>query len=413
MQKLTRWILIALVLGAVTGLTLNLTFPPVAHGWVRTWLTEGLFLVVGRGFVALLTMLVVPMVFVSITAGTAALDDVRALGRIGVRTLGWYLLTTALAVSLAVSVALWVQPGAGFSVAEPVTYQAKPAPPLTQVLLDLFPANPVRAMAEGNMLQVIGFSILLGVALTLAGAAGKRVGALFQDLNEVVLRLVGLVMWAAPVGVFALLARTLATQGFQALPPLAAYFGCVLGCLLVHGLGVYGLLLKLFGRVGVRRFFRGLREVHLFAFSTASSNATIPVTLRAAEALGVPRPIAAFSIPLGATVNMDGTAIMQGVASVFLAQVYGVPLDLQACGLIVATATLASVGTAGVPGVGLVMLAMVLQQVGVPVEGIALILGVDRLLDMVRTAVNVTGDVAVACVVSGAEAGDRKLVAGS
>jgi Na+/H+-dicarboxylate symporter len=304
------------------------------------------------------------------------------------------------AISLALGVATLVQPGAGFQLGENLEFSATPPPPLVETFVQLFPRNIFSAMAEGQMLQIILFAILLGLAITLSGEAGQRALAALRDWNEIILKLVQLVMLVAPVGVFALIARTFAMEGLGALGPLAKYFFVVLGVLLLHGFGTYSLLLKLFARLSPRVFFRKMREVQIFAFSTASSNATIPVTLTTVEKkLGVSNPVASFTVPLGATINMDGTAIMQGVATVFIAQAYGISLTAGDLLVVVLTATLASIGTAGVPGVGLVMLSMVLVQAGLPVEGIALIIGIDRLLDMVRTAVNVTGDAVVSCIV--------------
>ena len=278
------------------------------------------------------------------------------------------------------------------------------APSLAQTVIDLFPSNPVRAMAEGNMLQIIVFSILFGIATTLAGDPGKRLLVRFEDLNEVILRLVLMLVHLAPYGVFCLIARVFAIQGFGAVVHLAQYFLVVLGALLLHAFVSYPVLLRTLSGLSPLAFFRKMRDPMALAFSTASSNATLPVTLENAERrLGVDNSIASFTVPLGATINMDGTAIMQGVATVFIAQAYGVDIGIQGYLMVVLTATMASIGTAGVPGVGLIMLAMVLRQVNLPVEGIGLIIGVDRLLDMVRTAVNVTGDSAVSFIVARSE----------
>jgi DAACS family dicarboxylate/amino acid:cation (Na+ or H+) symporter len=282
--------------------------------------------------------------------------------------------------------------------------ELKDPPALEQVLIDLVPSNPVAAMANGSMLQVIVFALLFGVAVAAAGERGRHVLNFFNDLNAVIMRMVDLVMKLAPIGVFALIAKTFATQGADVLAPLLGYFLVVVGALLVHTLGTFSAVLYLLGRLDPMIFYAKLRSVLAFAFSTASSNATIPVTLKTTEErLGVSNSVAAFTVPLGATINMDGTAIMQGVATVFIAEVYGVDLSLADYLTVILTATLASVGTAGVPGVGLIMLAMVLGQVGLPVEGIALIIGVDRLLDMLRTATNVTGDCMVTCLVAKSE----------
>jgi Na+/H+-dicarboxylate symporter len=406
--RLTVQILTGMALGALVGIGINLLgFWPAAaaaHGFLLTYFAEGLFAIAGRAFIALLTVLVVPLVFVSLVNGTTALDDIRKLGRIGARTLGLYLLTTAMAISLALAAAVLVRPGAGFGLTTGIDYHATPAPPLVEVLVDIFPRNVVASMAAGNMLQIIVFAILLGIAITLAGDPGKRLLTLFADANAVVLKLVWVVMRIAPIGVFALLGRTFATQGLDAFAPLLKYFLLVIAVLLTHALVVYPLLLRLFARLPALPFLRKMRDVHVFAFSTATSNATIPISLHTVEhRLGADNSIAAFTIPLGATINMDGTAIMQGVATVFIAQAYGMGLQMSDYLVVVLIATLASIGTAGVPSVGLVMLSMVLTQVGLPVEGVALIIGIDRVLDMVRTAVNVTGDCVITCIVANGE----------
>jgi len=365
---------------------------------------NGLLRVGGSIFLASLNLLVVPLVFVSLVCGTAALDDVAKLGRVGAKTLGLYLVTTAIAVSLALVAASIVQPGAGFDLGSGATYEAQQAPPIADVIIDLFPSNPIRAMSDGNMLQIIVFAGLFGLALTLSGEPGRRLLKFFDDLNAVIMRLVMLLMVAAPYGVFCLIAKNFALQGFRAVGPLVWYFVLVLGVLVLHALFTYSILLKVLARLNPIVFFRNMRDPIALAFSTASSNATLPVTLETVEhRLGVGNSIASFTIPLGATVNMDGTAIMQGVATGFIAQAYGIDLSPMDYAMVVVTATLASIGTAGVPGVGLIMLAMVLRQVNLPVEGIGLIIGVDRLLDMVRTVVNVCGDASVSCIVAASE----------
>lgn len=400
-RGLTSKILVGMAAGLATGLVLNAVG---VTGPVPDFIVGGLFHVGGSIFLASLKLLVVPLVFVSLVLGTAALDDITKLGRVGAKTLALYLATTAIAISLALAAATIFAPGAGFDLETDVSFEAKPAPPLSQVFIDLFPSNPVAAMAEGNMLQIIVFAGLFGVAMTLAGDPGKRLIKLFEDLNAVIMRLVMVLMSVAPYGVFCLLAKVFATQGFEAMAPLLRYFVLVLVVLFVHAGVTYSGLLKVLSGLSPIRFLQNMREPIIVAFSTASSNATLPVTLETAERkLGVHNSIASFTVPLGATINMDGTAIMQGVATGFIAQAYGIELGASDYLMVVLTATLASIGTAGVPGVGLVMLAMVLRQVNLPVEGIGLILGVDRLLDMVRTAVNVTGDAMVTCVVAKSE----------
>ena len=402
-RRLTLQILVGMGAGAALGLGLNVA--GFEGGWLVLLTAEGgLFDLGGKIFLALLKLLVVPLVFVSIVCGVASLDDLSRLGRVGGKTLGLYLLTTALAISLALCGAMLFRPGDGFELSHASDYQASEAPSLSETLLNLVPSNPIRAMAEGEMLQIIVFAALFGVALTLTGEGGRRLVAFFEDLNQAVLRLVMLLMAAAPYGVFCLVAGVFAAEGLQALAPLARYFVLVLGVLLLHAFLTYPLLLRFLAGLDPRPFLRKMRAPLAVAFSTASSGATLPVTLETVERrLGVDRSVCSFTVPLGATINMDGTAIMQGVATGFIAQAYGIDLSLGDLLTVVLTATLASIGTAAVPGVGLVMLAMVLRQVNLPVEGIGLVLGVDRLLDMVRTAVNVTGDAAVSCVVARSE----------
>jgi Na+/H+-dicarboxylate symporter len=365
---------------------------------------EGLFDVIGRIFVASLKLLVVPLVFVSLICGSCSLGGSSRMGPIAGKTLFLYLLTTALAVSAALCFAVLVSPGSDVVLSGEATFQPAEPPPLADVLVNIFPSNPVQAMAEGKMLQIIVFALLFGFAISRAGEHGERLADFFRDMEAVVMKIVEILMHLAPYGVFALLVKLFATLGISAILDLATYFCTVLAVLLFHGLVVYSLLLKGLTGLSPRVLLSKMRPVWAFAFSTASSGATLPITLRTVERrLGVHNSVAGFTVPLGATINMDGTAIMQGVATVFIAEVYGVDLSMTAYLMVILTATLASIGTAAVPGVGLITLAMVLTQVGLPVEGIALIIGVDRLLDMVRTAVNVTGDSVVSLLVANSE----------
>lgn len=371
---------------------------------VEDFLVGGLFDVVGRIFIASLKLLVVPLVLVSLICGSSSLGDSSRMGPIAGKTLMLYLATTAVAVGFALFFAVIVGPGNGVEMAVDVAFQPAVAPPFTDVLVDIFPSNPIRAMADGKMLQIIVFALLFGYAISHAGEPGQRIASFFRDMEAVVMKMVEVLMHLAPYGVFALLAKLFANMGIGAIADLAAYFFTVLGVLLFHALVVYSLILRSLTGLSPGMLLYKMRPVWAFAFSTASSGATLPVTLRTVERrLGVHNSVAGFTVPLGATINMDGTAIMQGVATVFIAQVYGVDLSMTAYITVILTATLASIGTAAVPGVGLVTLALVLEQAGLPVEGIALIIGVDRLLDMVRTAVNVTGDATVSLVVAHSE----------
>ena len=405
-MTLTTRILIAMVSGIALGSLLNLLsglalLPEAWHAAIYAYLVDGLFDVLGRVFIASLKMLVVPLVFVSLICGASALGNNARMGSIALRTISLYLLTTAIAVTMALMLALMVGPGEGVSAPGNADFVPKEAPPLKEVLVNMVPTNPVQAMADGEMLQVIVFALLLGYAITRCGKAGERITTFFRDLEAVIMKIVMILMMFAPIGVFALLSKLFAELGVSVILDLARYFLTLLAILLLHGFGVYSLLLKSLAGLSPAMLLYKMRPVWAFAFSTASSGATIPVTMRTVEKrLGAKVSVAGFTVPLGATINMDGTAIMQGVATVFIAQVYGIDLTISALATVVLTATLASIGTAAVPGVGLITLSLVLQQAGLPMEGIALIIGVDRILDMVRTAVNVTGDATVSLIVA-------------
>lgn len=411
--NLTLRIFIGMVAGILSGLLLKALFDDsgdyafsVFGTSISTYtiFVDGIFHVIGTIFVASLKMLVVPLIFVSLVCGVSNLTDPAKLGRLGGKAVGLYLATTGIAVVTALFMANLLQPGVGVEMATDQTFKPKEAPGLAQVIIDMFPSNPVNAMAEGNMLQIIVFSLLFGIAIALSGEPGKRVASFFNDLNSVIMKLVMILMNLAPYGVFALMAKLMVTVDPKAIINLSQYFVLVAALLVFHGLFTYSVILKLFSGLSPLVFLRKMRDVWLFAFTTSSSNATIPVTLETVtKKLGVKNNVASFTVPLGATINMDGTAIMQGVATAFIAQLFGVDLSLADLLMVVLTATLASVGAAGVPGVGLITLAMVLQQVNLPVEGIAIIIGVDRLLDMTRTMVNVTGDSMVTCVIAKSE----------
>lgn len=402
-MKLTTKILLALILGAVLGLSLNLSSLKNIPVIEQTF-TLGILEVGGQLFLRLLQMLVVPVVLVSLTCGTASLKDIKSIGRIGIKAFLLYLGTTLIAVSLGCLFAGAIKPGAGMSLESLKTFEAPSSPPLTQVIIELIPKNPFQALAEGQMLPIIFFALFLGVAVTQSGVHGKSILKTLTDLNVILMNLVNTVISLSPIGVFCLITKVFIEQGLDALLPLSRYFLTVLWVLLCQLFLVYPSILMFLGRLDPRPFFKKFKKVILFGFSTASSNATLPITLETVEEdLGVDNSIASFTIPLGATINMDGTAIMQGVATLFVAQAFGITLSAMQIATVIATATLASIGTAGVPGVGLVMLAMVFNQVGLPLEGIAMILAVDRPLDMLRTAVNISGDGVVSCVIAKSE----------
>ena len=403
-MNMTTKILIWMGAGLVLGSLINAFASEVA--FIQDYFVNGVFHVVGAIFVSLLKMLVVPLVTFSLICGVCGIGDINKLGRVGAKSFGLFMLTTALAITLAITVASLVGPGKDFELnqANKTEFTATEAPPLSKVIIDLVPSNPVAAYADGNMLQIIFFTILFAICILMIGERGKSIAEGAEKLNEVMMQVVNVVMNLAPYGVFALMAKTFSLQGLGLILPMISYFGVVALVLVLHATGTLMILLKVLGRVSPLAFLKKMRGVQIFAFSTSSSNATIPVTLRATEKrLGVDNSTASFVVPFGATINMDGTAIMQGVATVFIANVYGIELGITGYLTVIGMAVLASIGTAGVPGVGLIMLAMVFNQVGLPVEGIALIMGVDRLLDMMRTAVNVTGDAAVTTIVARSE----------
>ena len=404
-MQLSSKILSGMVLGIILGLVLNaLGGADPEQTPLISWFVDNVFDVIGKIFVISLKLLVVPLVFFSLVCGSASMGEDVKMGQVALKTIGLYLVTTAIAVSLALTIANIVDPGVGINTAEAANYIAKPAPSFKDVFIGIFPSNPFQAMVEGNMLQVIVFAILVGVAILQAGDSGKTVLRGCQMISDVIMRMVAILMNLAPYGVFCLLAKLFTSQGFSVIINLALYFGTIVFVLFLHASVVYTSIFALLTRLNPLTLFKNMRPALLFAFSTSSSNATMPITLNVARTrVGAHNSIASFTIPLGATVNMDGTAIMQGIATVFIAQAYGLDLTMSEYLAVVATATLASIGTAGVPGVGLITLAMVLQQVGLPVEGIGLIIGVDRLLDMMRTVVNVSGDGMVTAVVADSE----------
>jgi Na+/H+-dicarboxylate symporter len=372
----------------------------------------------GDIFIRLIWMIVVPLVFSSIFVGTASLGDLRKLGRIGAKTIVYYLVTTAVAITIGLVIANVAKPGAGLNPEIRAqllkSYQgeamkdlslAKQAPRVIDVLTGIVPKNPIGSLAAGDMLQIIFFALMLGVAVTMIpGGKGKMLIDFFDALSDAMTRMVHIVMKIAPIGVFVLIAAVIGQFGAKILLNLLKYALVVLAGLAIHMGAVYSLAVWTFARMNPLFFFKGMRPAQLIAFSTSSSNATLPVNIQCAEEnLGVPKDVASFVLPLGATINMDGTALYQGVAAVFIAQVYGMHLTIANQLTIVLMATLSSVATAGVPSVGIITLTMVLTSVGIPLEGIALILGVDRILDMCRTVVNVTGDASAAVIVAATE----------
>lgn len=400
---LTTKIFIALLAGAVFGIVLCYMVP---SGHVKDdIIVEGILYVVGQGFIRLMKMLVVPLVSCSLVCGSMAIGDTKKLGTVGVRTLIFYLFTTALAITVALSVGNIINPGIGLDMSAIKSNAAEVeemvATSLSDTILNIIPDNPLNSLASGNMLQIIVFALIVGIILAKLGERTETVGNFFSQFNDIMMEMTMMVMSLAPVGVFCLIARTFANIGFSAFVPLAKYMVGVLLALAIQCFIVYLGLLKVFTGLNPFKFIKNFFPVMAFAFSTATSNATIPLSIDTlAKKMGVSKKISSFTIPLGATINMDGTAIMQGVAVVFAAQAFGIQLDMMDYLTVIGTATLASIGTAGVPSVGLVTLTMVFNSVGLPVEAIGLIMGIDRILDMTRTAVNITGDAVCTTIVA-------------
>lgn len=388
---LTTKILLGLFLGFLFGLVLN----NIQDGFIKnTVLLDGVLKVLGNGFTSAIKMMVVPLVFVSLVCGTSSMGDVKRLGRIGGKTMLFYLGTTAIAIVISLILGNVLKPGVGLDMSSMASGSVTigESKPVIDIILGIIPSNPIKSLAEGEMLQIIFFAILLGVAMSTLDKKADPVRVIFESANEICMKMVSLIMTAAPYGVFALVSTTFATVGTDAIFALLKYIVVVLIGLLIHVTVVYGGLFKIFTRQKIKPFLLKFSRVAAITFSTASSNASVPASLEIMEELGVSKGIRSFTIPMGATINMDGTAIMQGIAALFIAQTYNIEISMNDMMTIVLTATLASIGTAGVPGVGMIMLSMVLQSVGLPLEGIGLIMGVERIIDMFRTTVNVMGD---------------------
>lgn len=399
---LSTKIFIALIAGALLGVGIHYFMPT---GYLRdTIIIEGVFYVVGQGFIRLMQMLVVPLVFCSLVCGSMAIGDTKTLGKVGIKTVLFYLFTTAMAVAVAIGTAYVINPGIGLDMesvqkAEMSTTATETS--MVDTILNIIPKNPVESMSKGDMLPIILFALFVGIMLAKLGSRASTVANFFSEFNDVMMEMTMAIMKVAPIGVFCLIARTFANLGFTAFLPMLKYMGSVTTALVIQCFVIYQILLFVFTRLNPMKFIKKFAPVMGFAFSTATSNATIPMSIDTLyKKMGVSKQISSFTIPLGATVNMDGTSIMQGVAVVFIAQVYGINLSPADLATVVVTATLASIGTAGVPSVGLVTLSMVLASVGLPVEGIALIMGIDRILDMMRTAVNITGDAVCTTIIA-------------
>lgn len=397
--SLGNWILIGMVLGLITGLFLNFY---VKNPFIKDIvLMNNVFYLGGNVFIKLMKMLVVPLVFFSIVVGVASISDIRKIGKIGGMTIGIYLLTTALAVIIALAIGMAIKPGLGLnmaSMASAANVTAAQSAPDT--ILNFIPDNPLSALANGDMIPIIIFGVLIGYILAKLREQTQVVNDFFEQSNHIMMEMTSIVMKFAPIGVFCLMAKTFGSLGFEAIIPLGKYVLCVLIGLAIQAFVVYPALLVVFTRLNPLKFFKKFVSVMLFAFSSSASNATIPLNINKLSDMGVSRDVSSFTIPLGATINMDGTSIMQGVAVMFAAQAYGIDLGTSALLTVIFTAVMASVGTAGVPSVGLVTLTMVFESVGLPVAAIGVIFGIDHILDMFRTAVNVTGDAICTIIVS-------------
>lgn len=395
-MKLTTKIFIGLIGGVIVGFLLTAN-PEIATTYIKPF---------GDLFLRLIKMIIVPLVLSSLIVGAASVGDVKKLGRIGGKTIGYYLCTTAVAVLIGLILGNLINPGAGLTIPVDVAeITAKEAPPIINTLLNIIPKNPLNGLVQGNMLQIIAFALFLGIsATTLPEKKSKPFISFFESLAEVMYKITSFIMTLAPYGVFGLITPVVAMNGPKVLLPLikvilAVYLGCI-----IHAILVYSSAVKAFAKINPLYFFKAISPAAITAFSTSSSSGTLPVSIRTVkENLGVSDGVASFVLPLGATINMDGTALYQGVCALFVAQLYGLDLNLAQQATIVLTATLGSIGTAGIPGGGFIMLTMVLQSVGLPLEGAALIGGIDRILDMARTCINVVGDTSAAAVIAATE----------
>lgn len=381
---------LAIILGGVFGSSIDFLKP------------------LGDLFLRLIKFIIAPLILSTLVVGVASSSDPKQLGRIGIKTMAYYLITTAIAIIIGLAVAFMMSPGKGVNIPTGETAIPEAAVQETespiQTMLNIIPENPFTALAEGNVLQIIFFALFIGIGITLVGEKAKPVLTFFEAFSEIMYKVTAIIMKVAPIGILGLLAPVVGQYGITVLLPLlkvvlAVYIACIL-----HAFIVYSTAVKLWAGMGPVQFFKGISPAALVAYSTASSAGTLPVTIKNTnENLGVPNKISSFVLPLGATINMDGTAIYQGVAVIFIAQFYDLQLTFLQLLTVVLTTVLASVGTAGVPGAGMVMLAMVLTSVNMPLEGIALIAGIDRVLDMMRTATNIVGDASAAVVVAGSE----------
>lgn len=395
-MNLSVQIFASLVLSVVVGLFLGDT----AIVPVKTWIAP-----VGTMFINLIKMMIVPVVLCSLIVGMTSMGDMKKLGRIGIKTVAFYLVTTAIAIVIGFGVAGVIEPGVGMALPAEAAPKVKEAPSIMQVFVNMIPKNPIESMAKADILPVIVFALFIGAGIiSVGGKKGALLINVFDSGAEVCYKVIAMIMRLAPIGVFCLLLPVVVQNGPKVLLPLLSVIMAMAVGSVIHALVVYSGIAAAVGHMNPVKFFRGMAEAMVIAFTTCSSAGTLPVNMKnIQEKLGVKRDIASFILPLGATINMDGTALYMGVCSLFIANVYNIPLTVDQMMLIILTGTLASIGTAGVPGAGLIMLAMVLQSVGLPMEGLALVAGIDRVLDMFRTTLNITGDAAVAVAIDATE----------
>ena len=396
-MSFTKKIIVSMILGILVGITFNLT--DLIESSLGTH-TTNLFDLVSYLFLSSLKLIIVPLIFFSIVCGIVSLSDDVSVSRLGIKTLLLYTITTVIAISL------------GLLFSSFINYEPIEITNLDSVINienietdgNIFPSNIFKSLSDGNIIHLLIFAVLIGISAARIKNRIKTFIQYFYDFNDVINELVKLIISFTPIAVFCILAKTFSTQGVETIMSLAGYFFTVVFVLLFHFLFTFSILIKLFTALNPVKFFQNLKDVVIFTFSTSSSSASIPFTLKAAEEkYGIDKSISTFTVPLGATINMDGTAIMQGCATFFLASLYGIDLGINEIITIVITATIASIGTAGIPSAGIVMLTVIFTQIGIPLEGITLLLGVDRLLDMMRTSVNVSGDLCISCVIASSE----------
>jgi len=391
-----------MVTGILVGVVINNFFLP--SYFIESILINQVLHTISSLFLILLKMIVLPLIFVSIISGIISINDVNTLGRLGIKTLALYIFTTMLAITLALFISSFIDYNIETISLNNEIQNISPINQNSNFILNIFPNNFFSALVDGNVIQVLSFAIFIGVSASYVKNEIPEFVSLINNLNKIFNKMVMIIISFTPIAVFSLLAKTFSTEGMDVFIPLIKYFSVVVLVLLLHFAFTYSLILKAFSSLSIQKFYSKLRALIIFTFSTSSSNASIPFTLNTVvNKYGVNKSFASFSIPLGATINMDGTAIMQGCATYFLAAYYGIDLVFSDFVLIILTATVASIGTAGIPSAGIIMLSLILTELGIPLEGITLLLGVDRLLDMMRTSVNVSGDTCISCVVAQSE----------